>query len=168
MYRVTKELRFCYGHRLIDYSGPCVHPHGHNARVVVELTREALDRADMVYDFADLKQVLQSWIDSHLDHRMLLRHDDPLVAIFKELGEPVYVMERNPTAEAIAEEIFRYAQDQGLPVTAVQLWETETASATYRLEAEGKENRYAVTKRHSGALRAVDGGIAPKKNGRTS
>ena len=33
MYQVTKEIHFCYGHRLLDYNGKCMHPHGHNARV---------------------------------------------------------------------------------------------------------------------------------------
>ena len=30
MYRVYKDIHFCYGHRLLDYDGKCAHPHGHN------------------------------------------------------------------------------------------------------------------------------------------
>ena len=33
---------------------------------------------------------------------MLLRHDDPLVAPLKALGEPVYLIDSNPTVERIA------------------------------------------------------------------
>ena len=29
-YRVTVQIHFCYGHRLLDYEGACAHPHGHN------------------------------------------------------------------------------------------------------------------------------------------
>ena len=37
MYRVTTEINFAYGHRLLDYNGKCAHPHGHNGRVEIEL-----------------------------------------------------------------------------------------------------------------------------------
>ena len=64
----------------------------------------------MAVDFGDIKSRLQSWIDDHLDHGMILRKDDPLVKTFKNLGEPVYLMADNPTAENIAKEIFTVAQ----------------------------------------------------------
>ena len=35
MYVVTRELRFCYGHRLLEYAGKCRHLHGHNGRAVL-------------------------------------------------------------------------------------------------------------------------------------
>ncbi len=35
MYEVTKEIRFCYGHRLLQYEGKCRHLHGHNGRAVI-------------------------------------------------------------------------------------------------------------------------------------
>lgn len=132
MYHVTKEIDFCYGHRLLDYEGPCQHLHGHNGRAEIELASEALDDRDMVFEFGDLKQRVKGWIDEQLDHKMILRQDDPLVAILRDIGEPIYLMERNPTAEAIAEEIFRYASSAGLPVISVKLWETPSASAVYR------------------------------------
>lgn len=131
MFRVMKGIQFCYGHRLLDYKGRCANPHGHNGKVEVELASEALDTCDMVYEFADLQAIVKKWIDENLDHRMLLRHDDPLLAPLRKLGEPVYVMERNPTAEAIAEAIYRFAKEQGLPVTQVRLWESDTACASY-------------------------------------
>ena len=37
VYRVTKEIHFCYGHRLLDYAGKCRHLHGHNGKAVVTL-----------------------------------------------------------------------------------------------------------------------------------
>jgi 6-pyruvoyltetrahydropterin/6-carboxytetrahydropterin synthase len=85
----------------------------------------------MVADFAEISGALQGWIDAHLDHRMLLRKDDPLVRALSDLGEPVTVMEENPTAEAIARMIFRAAAERGLPVAEVRLWETELSVASY-------------------------------------
>jgi 6-pyruvoyltetrahydropterin/6-carboxytetrahydropterin synthase len=131
MYSVTKRVEFCYGHRLLDYDGPCRHPHGHNAVVEIEVTAAALDAQNMVIDFNDLKARVKSWIDRELDHRMILRHDDPLLPVLRELGEPVYVLESNPTVERIARLIFEAARERGLSVARVTVWETPTSSATY-------------------------------------
>ena len=131
MYSVTKRVEFCYGHRLLDYDGPCRHPHGHNAVVEIEVAAPALDDQNMVIDFTDLKARIKGWIDRELDHRMILREDDPLVAALRQLGEPVYVLESNPTVERIARLIFETASGQGLSVARVTVWETPTSSATY-------------------------------------
>lgn len=134
MYRVVKELSFCYGHRLLDYQGKCAHPHGHNGRVEIEFGTERLDHRGMVIDFVDIKAEVKRFLDEELDHKMLLRRDDPLTRILQDLREPVFVMEQNPTAENISRVIFDYAQGRGLPVLSVKLWETESSYAEYRPE----------------------------------
>jgi 6-pyruvoyltetrahydropterin/6-carboxytetrahydropterin synthase len=131
MYKVTKRLTFCYGHRLMDYEGKCRVPHGHNGVVEIELQAEALDRRGMVYDFGEIKDAVKTWLDRELDHRMLLRADDPLAAVLKDMGEPCLLMKENPTAEAIARLIYEFTKGQGFPLTQVRLWETETSYATY-------------------------------------
>lgn len=132
MHTVVKRLHFCYGHRLLDYDGKCAHPHGHNATVDIELAGEQLNHIGMVTDFGEITRLVGAFIDSELDHKMLLRRDDPVTKVLLELGEPVFVMETNPTAENIAHLIFNFAQNQGLPVVGVRLWETEDAFAEYR------------------------------------
>jgi 6-pyruvoyltetrahydropterin/6-carboxytetrahydropterin synthase len=62
---------------------------------------------------------------------MILRSDDPLTPILQEMGEPVYVVDSNPTVERIARLIFDVARDQGLPVARITVWETPTSWATY-------------------------------------
>jgi 6-pyruvoyltetrahydropterin/6-carboxytetrahydropterin synthase len=131
MYSVTKRIDFCYGHRLLDYDGVCKHPHGHNAVVEIEVRADALDKRNMVVDFTDIKQRMKSWIDRELDHRMILRRDDPLVAALYQLGEPVYLLESNPTVERIARLLFDMSREQGLPVSRVTVWETPSSWATY-------------------------------------
>ena len=133
MYSVTREISFCYGHRLLDYDGKCRHLHGHNGRAVITLAAAELDRLGMVLDFTLLKRVVGGWIDAQLDHKMLLHRDDPALAFLRQQGEPVFVMDANPTAENIARLIFEYTAGQGFPVVEVQLWETESCYATYRL-----------------------------------
>jgi hypothetical protein len=63
---------------------------------------------------------------------MLLRKDDPAVSTFKKMGEPVYLFDGNPTAEAIARAIFEFARSKGFPVSEVRMWESEGSSAVYR------------------------------------
>ncbi|MBL8797410.1 MAG: 6-carboxytetrahydropterin synthase [Planctomycetia bacterium] len=131
MYRVTREIHFCYGHRLLNYDGKCKHLHGHNGRAVITLEAPQLDSLGMVMDFSRLKQVIGAWIDETLDHKMLLHRDDPALASLRQLGEPVYLMDANPTAENIARLIFDYTASRGFPVVEVKLWETENCFATY-------------------------------------
>jgi len=132
MYSVTKSVEFCYGHRLLDHAGPCRHPHGHNAIAEIEVSSPALDAMNMVIDFAEVKSRVERWIDRELDHRMILRSDDPLVGALRDLGEPMYLLESNPTVERIARLIFEAARDCGLAVSRVTVWETPSSSATYR------------------------------------
>src|SRR5262245_10453341 len=125
MYRVTREIHFCYGHRLLNYDGKCRNLHGHNGRAVVTLEGPALDPLGMLVDFSHIKGVLQKWIDDTIDHKMLLHRDDPVLGYLQQKGEPVVVLDVNPTAENIAKLIFEHARSAGLPVVEVRLWETE-------------------------------------------
>ena len=131
MYSVTKRIEFCYGHRLMDYSGMCQHPHGHNAVVEVDVQADTLDQRNMVADFSDIKRIVKSWIDRELDHKMILRRDDPLADALRRLGEPVFLLDSNPTAERIARLIYDVSREHGLAVSRVTVWETPTSWATY-------------------------------------
>jgi 6-pyruvoyltetrahydropterin/6-carboxytetrahydropterin synthase len=131
MYRVTREIEFCYGHRLLNYDGKCRHLHGHNGKAVIVLEAQALDPRGMLVDFADIKRQVQRWIDDNLDHNMILCRDDPLLPTLLERGERVFVIDSNPTAENIARLIYDKASDAGLPVVEVTLWETAHCHASY-------------------------------------
>jgi 6-pyruvoyltetrahydropterin/6-carboxytetrahydropterin synthase len=62
---------------------------------------------------------------------MLLCQDDPLVPVLRERGERLFVMDCNPTAENIARLIYQKAQESGLPVLEVVLWETANCFAAF-------------------------------------
>jgi 6-pyruvoyltetrahydropterin/6-carboxytetrahydropterin synthase len=62
---------------------------------------------------------------------MILRHDDPLVSPLRELGEPMYLLESNPTVERIARLIFDQGRELGFDVVTVRVWETPSSFATY-------------------------------------
>ena len=131
MYSVTKRIEFCYGHRLMNYDGVCRYPHGHNAVVEIDIHAEQLDARNMVADFGEIKTIVKGWIDRELDHKMILRKDDPLAAALQKMGDPVYLLDSNPTAERIAQLIYDKSREHGLPVSRVTVWETPTSWATY-------------------------------------
>ena len=131
MFRVTREIDFCYGHRLLNYDGKCKYLHGHNGRAIIAIEAEKLDDRGMVLDFSDIKKVVSRGIDTELDHRMLLHRDDPAIDALRKLGEPLQLLDVNPTAENIAKLIFDFTASQGFPVVEVNLWETPNCFATY-------------------------------------
>jgi 6-pyruvoyltetrahydropterin/6-carboxytetrahydropterin synthase len=133
MFTVVKEIHFCYGHRLLDYDGRCAHAHGHNALLQVELRSTRLDDQGMVVDFAEVERQINEFVDTKLDHRMLLRRDDPMLEALRNVGEDPFIMEDNPTAENIAKLILEAARESGLPVVAIRLWETKDSMAEYRV-----------------------------------
>lgn len=131
MYTITKTIQFCYGHRLLDYEGPCRNLHGHNGKVEIEFQTAELDSKGMVFDFREIKRVIKEWIDNHLDHVMILRKDDPMAPVLKSHAERFLTLESNPTAESIAKLIYDFAASKDYPVSRVTLWETDSSSATY-------------------------------------
>lgn len=131
MFKVIKEIHFCYGHRLLNYKGSCEHLHGHSSKVEIELSSKHLSDEDLVFDFLDIKRIVKQWIDQELDHKMFLDKKDPLVPLLEKAGEPLVLFDGNPSAERIAEKIFKFVKSQKLPVTEVRVWETLTSCAIY-------------------------------------
>lgn len=130
-YVVTKVIDFCYGHRLLGYTGKCQHLHGHNGRIEIDIQSSELDPLGMVVDFGEIKRAIKGWVDENLDHRMILCWKDPIVPILKEMNEPMYLMDDNPTAENIAKHIFKHAVASGFKVAEVRFWETPTSCVRY-------------------------------------
>jgi len=121
MFELTVERQFAAAHYLRGYAGPCARLHGHNYRVRVSFQGEALDEGGFLLDFAVLKRLCEEAV-APLDHQCL-----------NDLGA---FAERNPTAEVLAEYLYReLAQSSaGLPaqVAAVTVYESDTAAVTYR------------------------------------
>lgn len=137
----TRKLEWDALHRVPGHEGKCRAFHGH--RYVAELTCSApeLDKVGRVIDFGLLKSIVGTWIDDRWDHTALLMEGDRdpavqhIVASNGEYGRPVYLMKAPPTAENIAAELARIAQqllcDSGISVTSVRIWETSNSYATW-------------------------------------
>jgi len=100
-----------------------VNPHGHNYKIRVTLAGNELDRAGLLLDFKDLRDVMKHVID-RLDHQMI---ND--IQPFTEL---------NPSAENLAKYFYdetngslRSSTNGRVWVKTVTVFETDTTTATY-------------------------------------
>ena len=132
MYTITKEVYFCYGHRLMNHKGKCKHLHGHSVKASISLKQDELDDQGMVCDFSEVKEVVEAYINKNLDHNFLVHKDDPIIPLLKQQKERFMAIEDHPTAEVLSKMIFQHLKQQGLNVDQVVLWETASANASYR------------------------------------
>ena len=131
-HKITRTFDFSYGHRLLDYDGKCRYLHGHNGLLEVDMVGETLDERGMLLDFGELKSITKGWIDQHIDHKMVLAKRDPIVPVLMDTGEPLYLIDENPTAENLAKHIYKEFEKMGIDIAEVRLWETASSYATYR------------------------------------
>jgi 6-pyruvoyltetrahydropterin/6-carboxytetrahydropterin synthase len=123
MFEVSVEDTFAAGHALRGYRGKCENPHGHNYRVRVTLTGDSLDEIGLLYDFKDLKGVMNAVIEE-LDHKFL--------------NDMEPFRQQNPSAENMARYLYQEIRrqlpadtDGHIRIKQVELWETDTARAVY-------------------------------------
>ena len=123
MFEVTVEETFAAGHYLRDYKGKCEKPHGHNYKIRLTLAGAELDKAGLLLDFKDLREVMKRVIE-RLDHQMI-NEIEPFTAI-------------NPSAENLAKYFYdessvrlQRATGGRVRVKDVTVFETDTTTAKY-------------------------------------
>src|ERR1700691_4759191 len=123
MFEVTVDDTFAAGHYLRNYKGKCENPHGHNYRIRVTLAGTQLDKAGLLLDFKDLREVMRHVID-RLDHQMI--------------NDIVPFTELNPSAENLAKYFYdetngrlRKTTSGRVFVKDVTVFETDSTTAKY-------------------------------------
>ncbi|NLI13671.1 MAG: 6-carboxytetrahydropterin synthase QueD [Peptococcaceae bacterium] len=125
MFEIAVKTRFAAAHFLSGYKGPCASLHGHTWQVEVTFKGQNLDHSGMLLDFKAVKEKVRNIVDE-LDHVNL---ND--LTPFQKGGED------NPTAENLARYIYRRlklefsAHEPFVKITAVRVWESPDASASY-------------------------------------
>ena len=119
MYRVRKAIEIAGAHQLcLSYDSPCQNLHGHNWKFIIELSSPELDDNGMVFDFKELKSLMNEVIHNSLDH--------------KNLND---VLDYNPTAENIAEgtlnAINKRLTAPYIKCTRVEIFESSNNCAIY-------------------------------------
>lgn len=141
---IAKKFHFDAGHRLAKgYSGKCANIHGHRYEVEVRLFSQDLNHFNMVFDFTELAYIKQ-WLDDTFDHNLLLWKGDPLLEHLRAMdgdvgsviNEGIFVMDLNPTAEHIADVIFKFIRPtlpDNIALDSVRVWETPNCWAAKEL-----------------------------------
>ena len=114
--KVIKDFKFSAAHQLSKVADghKCKNLHGHNYRVRIECQLPELDERDMVLDFDDIKVVVK-----------------PLIAMLDHKNVNDVVGYDNTTSEWLCLWFVEQIGDR-IPLSAVEVWETETCCA--RLE----------------------------------
>ncbi|MDD2801410.1 MAG: 6-carboxytetrahydropterin synthase [Methylobacter sp.] len=131
MFTITKEVYFCYGHRLMNHAGKCRNLHGHSVKASITIRHEQLNEQGMVCDFADIRDCVEAYIDQYLDHNFLLHKDDPIIPMLIENKERFLALDEHPTAEVLSKMLYQHLKKSGFNVAQVTLWETASAYASY-------------------------------------
>ena len=132
MFTITKEVYFCYGHRLMNHAGKCRNLHGHSVKVSISIQQKELNNQDMVCDFSDVRDCVETYINDCLDHNFLLHKDDPIILMLIANNERFLALDEHPTAEVLSKMIYQYVKKAGFNVAQVILWETASAHACYQ------------------------------------
>lgn len=125
----TRRLELDAAHRVTRHESKCAHLHGHRYVIEVTCSAQALDGCGRVIDFGVVKTVLGGWLDEHWDHGTLVCIDDvDLLDLCARRAWKHYVFDGEPTAENIAAETGRVAQDLlaplGVKVVGIRVYET--------------------------------------------
>jgi 6-pyruvoyltetrahydropterin/6-carboxytetrahydropterin synthase len=139
MHLVTVKHNFETGHRLPHIAGKCQHLHGHSWWASVTVAGPELE-AGILTEFGPFKRLLRDWIDSNLDHGMMLGPEDPLIPVLQGHGCKIYVTPGWPTVEATAVLIAEVADTlihevvraPGARVVQVDVQETHVNQASWR------------------------------------
>lgn len=138
MITLTKIFRFEAAHAIHGYPGACANIHGHSYELHVRVAgmqeeENFIGGTGMVFDFRDLKKLVQESVINRLDHKLILSRD-----FLKPSGmtprEALFVFENEPTAENllifIRHEIGK-SLPNGIRLIALTLWETRDSYAEW-------------------------------------
>ena len=122
MYELKITAQFSAAHRLDNFYGKCETLHGHNWKVEVFLLGDRLDEAGLLRDFGVLKAKTNE-ILNEIDHKFL--------------NELPAFREQNPSSENLArylyERLGEALNSDGVKVSKVSVWESDTSCASYFL-----------------------------------
>jgi len=143
MESAVRKIHFCYGHRVMNHESKCATLHGHNGVVWVHITPiKGLDTIGRVIDFSVVKTLVGGWIDEHWDHTMIVyKEDKKTLELLKQAPsfKPVFVFDKNPTAENLAHYLLweicpQLLKGKGVIAHKIVFWETENCYVEQTLD----------------------------------
>lgn len=130
--KIAKEFNWEMGHRLPFHEGKCKNLHGHSYKCMVELSGKP-DKNGMLFDYYDLKKIMDPIIEE-LDHSFMVnRSDKELIEILDRLKSNKIIVDFDSTAENICLYLLEKVRVSALPKNIeevkVRVLETENTYA---------------------------------------
>ena len=120
MYEIKIVTSFSAAHRLENFYGKCEALHGHNWKVEVFLKGDKLNETGLLQDFGVVKAHTRELLEE-IDH--------------KYLNELPAFSQQNPSSENLARFLFQrlgaVLNQNGVQVSRVNVWESDTSCASY-------------------------------------
>jgi len=139
MISITKIFRFEAAHAIHHYPGSCAHIHGHSYELQVtvqakEPSEGFIQGLGIVYDFKDLKTLVQEHAIKLLDHKLILSKAYLAETKKSFTDNELVVFEVEPTAENLL--IFLRGQirpklPKPICLSSLKLWETRDSYAEW-------------------------------------
>lgn len=141
MHKIELRHNFETAHRLSHPSAPvkCRSIHGHSWWVTVTLTAPKLDELGMVVEFGAFKKAWRGFLDSTIDHHLVVRQGDPMAQAVRSVQPEARILEleADPTTEVLSKWLFERTAalleevEPGAQVVLIHLQETSVNAATY-------------------------------------
>lgn len=139
--RITKLFSFEMAHSLDGYDGKCRNLHGHSYHLQVTIQSakvgmEACGDDGMLFDFGDLKRLVQETVVERYDHSLVLNAavDKSVLEAIKRYYDKVLVVDFQPTTENLLAEFAQRigaALPSDIKLYSIRLSETENSFAEW-------------------------------------
>ena len=131
MIEAVRIIKFDAGHRVVNHESKCRTLHGHEYQAHIYAQSDHLDALGRVIDFSVIKEIVGSWIDQFWDHTMIIYSQDPDLELLQKCSgsKPIFIMNKNPTAENMALYLLNdicpsILSGTGVSVNKIRLYET--------------------------------------------
>jgi len=141
MISLTKIFRFETAHAIHQYPGSCKNIHGHSYELHVTVKAKSpsegyIGDTGIIFDFKELKTIVQSTVVKHFDHKLLLSKAYLAESKLDFLSDELVVFDVEPTAENIlifSRDQIRNALPEHIELHSLKLWETSDSYAEWSL-----------------------------------
>ena len=127
--KIRKKYHFYAAHRNPDAGEKCGRIHGHVYRIFCEFTFTEMKNG-LTMLFSDIDDIVEPIIKSY-DHYFLVHDKDPMVEVLELQNEPFIKLPFETSAENMSIWIFNQIKKGGLPITRIELQETESSTIIY-------------------------------------
>ncbi|QDP64164.1 MAG: putative 6-carboxy-5 6 7 8-tetrahydropterin synthase [Prokaryotic dsDNA virus sp.] len=127
--KIIKKYHFYAAHRNKCAGEKCGRLHGHTYHVKVHLEFPKWKK-DVSILFQEIDKKCENVLKLY-DHFLLLYISDPLASVLYDADEPFHPLPFETSAENMAKHLYHQIEETGLPISRLELAETESSNIIY-------------------------------------